>query len=996
MLTVAVTVTVGAILALSVACFSSVAWAQSTKPSGTTMARAMALQAKAWKAFYAKKYEEAAKQCDKLAGALMNLRKQRGSQADPAFEKARLEAGHCLARCWWAQRTRAGRNQARKIWAAIGKTQDINAHVQRQALAKALQAQAEGRPEKALKLLEDVVKRNLSDTCTAEAALELSRMYVAARRFVEAEKMLVAVSACMEKCGKNGEIPAAVLGPFSAALAAARKQLKYDEDAGRLEFEAAEKLRKEEKYVEAVTAYRAVVRNFPDSDYAPRSAYQVGLCLKLAGETKRAVQEWERFVAALPAGPWRGQAYAGLVTLCLEREFDLDQASRYATLAEGQLASALKHEASAESWEAATFDVHLMAGMVAFIQSNGAAAAEKFGRAQKTPRASAAATQGLPELIAAAKRGRPLLPDDVLGQTAEGGGAADIRRVSPTERRVCLVLSMGAIYNLAGRFASSQMLFEAVQAVEMRRRASPAQRSYAAYGLGVSLEGQRKPLDARPAYEASLKTFRRGSWHDETLFRLAAMIQREADKTHARIAPGSGNAAADKPSARSKRPTKKERDKQAAAEKAHQLALAQARAEALPYWQELIKRHRKSPYVETAAMSVGLLYRDLADWPKAVATFEEFVGKYPESMFQGEALWVLARCQFEEMLEPVAAKKYYEQLDAWIKPARAAKPTPPPGWETVGCRRPGKAGDDTTLGADGRETRRVVLTGAIPKKREPGEKPKSYTDPRYFDELESEAAKSLGFLAFVDGRKDEASAYYGRTESLDRKLGWADAKNPRFSDCARLRWGLQHDYLYAYPQELAQYHGRQRFAVLLGDYYYVTQRFAKAKALTLRMLDDDVGRLADAARVYPQYLKATCVYWMQGREAAFEEYMAVIGAAKSVVAQGMPFTMERAVYAASTVACQSRDPKVHEAGRKLLRQLAMSGRKDEFAYKARISYALLLVDEGQQEAGKRLLKSFSESAGEYKKIAEAYLGLLAKAARNQSTMATPRSKGDRK
>ena len=178
---------------------------ESAKPALSPMEQVASLQARMWRDFFGRKYDDAIVLSDDIVQMLSSLQRQPNANK-AALERARLEAGHCLARAHWAQGTPASREQAKKLWAAIGKNTEISSNVQRQSIADALQAQADGKADVALKLLEGVVKRNLPDTCTAEAAIELSRLYAAAQRFGDAEKMLKAVAAFMDKCGKNGEI----------------------------------------------------------------------------------------------------------------------------------------------------------------------------------------------------------------------------------------------------------------------------------------------------------------------------------------------------------------------------------------------------------------------------------------------------------------------------------------------------------------------------------------------------------------------------------------------------------------------------------------------------------------------------------------------------------------------------------------------------------------------------------------------------------------------
>ena len=96
------------------------------------------------------------------------------------------------------------------------------------------------------------------------------------------------------------------------------------------------------------------------------------------------------------------------------------------------------------------------------------------------------------------------------------------------------------------------------------------------------------------------------------------------------------------------------------------------------------------------------------------------------------------------------------------------------------------------------------------------------------------------------------------------------------------------------------------------------------------------------------------------------------------------FTAERAMFAVGK-ACMgvlggglsAEERKVYrKEGTELLEMLAKKGRHAEFMYKARIMLAIVCHRNGEKERCIMFLASIPESAGEYKKLADWYLGVF--------------------
>ena len=946
----------------------------SATPASTSTAPVIAAQANAWTAFYAGKYEEAAKICADLLKA--------------TDVSTRLQAAHCVARCQWASGQPSAQATARRTFGQLAQEAKLPASKVRADLGKMIIQDAEAHPEglpQAIAGLEIICRGRSAGTATVETLIELGHLYTRAARYDDAQKSYEQVAEILKDFIKL-ELTAAEIAPFQAEAKRLLGRLKFERDAGREPFEKAQVLQRTKKFPDAIAAYQCVVKDYSLTDFGQHSRFCIGECLRDEGKVSDAAAEWQRFIKAVPSGPWRGQAFVGLTDLDLEWSLDLKAAKARLLEAFEQLRPGLDGDRSGASWKAAASELYLRIGIVAYLEGRYPGAAQAFREsvsgetvaAKKSgpdpPTGTKAAAGKAPPvpawiepLVTAAEAGQPVLP-------------ADVGTPGPDDRPA-LALAVGRIYYLARRLDRAEFLFTRIMEPKTAAALLPPQRAYAQFGLGLVQEANQKADEAKAGYLASIKTCPNGSWNYDTLFHLATLIQREAERGYqdTKSKPAdAGKAAATMAIAHS--------------------AYTTGRGQALPFWQELVKRYPQSPYAETAAYSVGLLCYEQGKWKDCLAALDDFTAKYPASLFKGEALWLQARTNFEQLLEPADAKRYYEALDAWLPTARAAKPILPAGWEVVGFVGHDESRDSaakpTGQGRD--ETVHVVLSGALPVKREPGEKPQSYAISRYFDELESETAKSLGFLAFVDSRKDKAVKYYDRTEKLDQRLKWADPKNSMFSDRSRLKWGLEHGYLYAYPQELASYQDRQRFAVLMADFYYVTLRFDEAKAMAQRLLAGDAGRLSDSGRRYPLFLKAACTYWTGKLDEAFEQYMEVVSTVKSLKGGDVPTTVDRAAFAAGNISTNSGNRAIQTRGVDILRQLALSGRDVEYSYRARIQYALILANTGKKEEAAKILKSIPASAEGYRRIADEIVAGLAKPAQNQVPGANQSSKGDAK
>ena len=255
----------------------------------------------------------------------------------------------------------------------------------RMRIAKALLGE-KASPGGAARLLEGILRDRFSDTCTAEAAVELARIYGKAKRKDQAVKALAFAKQFLQVQAKR-ELSAEQVAPFLFAVDTAARSVgkppARDVTAAEKLFQQAQKLRTDKKYAPAMGVYGQVIQRYKDTSFATRSLLHVGHCLLGQKQYAQAATHWRKFVDAAPAGPWRGHAFVGLIDLCLDELFDGAAAVKYADLAESSLPSAAASKAAKGSWAACGRSLRIRIGTVALLRGENAKAATVFARARK-------------------------------------------------------------------------------------------------------------------------------------------------------------------------------------------------------------------------------------------------------------------------------------------------------------------------------------------------------------------------------------------------------------------------------------------------------------------------------------------------------------------------------------------------------------------------------------------------------------------------------------
>jgi hypothetical protein len=388
---------------------------------------------------------------------------------------------------------------------------------------------------------------------------------------------------------------------------------------------------------------------------------------------------------------------------------------------------------------------------------------------------------------------------------------------------------------------------------------------------------------------------------------------------------------------------------------------------------EIIQKWPESIYAEASRLYAAKCLVALGKIEEAKWELAAFRASDPYGLYRGEAVLEMGRIALEYDLAPQAAKGCFLLLQTWLEEVQDKTPL---NIEKLAVR---EAAEKVT--APPAQEKYTDFWGNVKKNAvEPGQLVNRKTCPWYLDDLKEQMAMYLGFLAFVEGKKDEALAWYKKILECDPATRRLDTAG-EWNDYSRLKWGAEHGYLYAYPQELATFKDpRHRLGVFLCDFYYVTERWDKARNLARNLLDGKYGPVNPAAREYVQYIYAAGVFRTEGREKAVPEYLKVIGPASR--GNFRSFTQQRAAYAAANLGRGSSDEKTRQRACELLVQLVRSPHQTNQTYKARIVLAQDLLREKHVVEGMALLKTFPKDAGDYKALADYYLAKYAKEYQN--------------
>ncbi len=378
---------------------------------------------------------------------------------------------------------------------------------------------------------------------------------------------------------------------------------------------------------------------------------------------------------------------------------------------------------------------------------------------------------------------------------------------------------------------------------------------------------------------------------------------------------------------------------------------------ALELYRVVIKKHPANIYAEASRLYAPLCLVGLKKLDGAQRDLWAFYQKDKNGLYRGEALLELGRIELEHRVRPLEARKYFGLLNKWFERARKEVPDNKMRIKPAARR----------LTAPPKAEKKADHWGNINKQRiRPGQLVNRRTCGWYLDDLEEQCAGFRGFIYFVEGKKEQALKCYEKILKYDRQTKRMQ-KAGVWNDYARLKWGAEHGYLYAYPEDLRLYRGRQRFVILLADFYYCTERFDKARDLAERLLANEFGNLRTEQKIYPHVLIGSALYRTKGRKAAFLAFE------KGLKAKRICFSRDRLALIAVSVSARVRDIDVHLRGHECLKKLAFSGRRNRFVYEAMIEFGLRMFYVGRDAEGKKMLLSLPRQSGGYRELAKFYL-----------------------
>ncbi len=594
--------------------FGAVCAAEQTEKIDPGAAKRLAA---AWKEFFNHHYDMSIEKVDGLA---------KSEQA-----AARWHAMHCQARSYLASGDRRSLLEARKLWTSIGSGAASDPyHAARALMGKALLLVHQNRDKQAETVIRRILSKNLLSVVTIEARLELAFLFSRQGKGKEASEQLNAALAMIEN-GQSVGIHDSLQRVFTDAVRHARDLLT---SPGGIEFEKAMATLRAGKYQPALVLFKAIVKSYPDSEYARRSQVQIGYCHLDLGRSSVAIKHWQDFIAGAPSQAWRGQAYVGLIDAFLEYEMDLAQAEPVVKMATDSLAKGLKDKKASVSWKMVEYDLRLRQAVTLLLRGDKGQAVGVLESASKIKGLARNRRHGSRMLSQWAAGVRPVAPPEI----------------NPIDQGPTLVMGLLACYAKAQESEHAKALLDRLLTDKCGRLSQPIY-AYAYFQQAVLYEANGEREEAKSLYQRSRLVFPKASWHDITLYRLALMTQAEVDSKYKDVVAKLNAAGPDE-----EVPVQKE------------LAVYhQALREILGYWSAIAQEYPDSEYLEPALRLSGELYVQIGDWENASEMWHRYTGMFPKSAWAGSVFVGLIDLQLEHLYDlPLALKTAHTAMQ-WVR-----------------------------------------------------------------------------------------------------------------------------------------------------------------------------------------------------------------------------------------------------------------------------------------------------------------------------------------
>ncbi|MBN2711536.1 MAG: hypothetical protein JXR97_03760, partial [Planctomycetes bacterium] len=344
----------------------------------------------------------------------------------------------------------------------------------------------------------------------------------------------------------------------------------------------------------------------------------------------------------------------------------------------------------------------------------------------------------------------------------------------------------------------------------------------------------------------------------------------------------------------------------------------------------------------------------------AEKTTKAFIEENRFGLYRGEVLLALAQFLMECRFDPDATQDVLGNAESWFEKVEAIDQ------ELAAFQVPDKAANvsavpKSSFGADrfGNLNRQDIEPGMINNR---------LSCEWYLTEQKRRLYQSLGFIAFFNAEKEDATRYFKKMEELDA-LGKSYRKRGDWDDAKRLLWGVEHGFLYARDIELKRFERKRRFGLLLADYFYVTMRFSKALELYQALKQGIAGAPSEPESAYLSYACGAACHQLHRCKEASSHF-------QSAAKQGKGLTRERALFAYTKIVIDPANQKIFERkvrdeAQVALEKLRVNAKTDEFRCKAILLLAKLKFESGDRVNALNLLKEVP-SDSEYIKLAMAY------------------------
>jgi tetratricopeptide (TPR) repeat protein len=337
------------------------------------------------------------------------------------------------------------------------------------------------------------------------------------------------------------------------------------------------------------------------------------------------------------------------------------------------------------------------------------------------------------------------------------------------------------------------------------------------------------------------------------------------------------------------------------------------------------------------ATSVAAARKLLLAWMKQGAEFDAY---------RGEAMLLLGRLELEHTHNVHRAGRWFQSADQWIASVRNHRRD---GRDTLNGLRGVRP---TTLASVRAPKTQRIMIAAQDRIDQPGQLINRQTAPWYLDDLEARCAAVRGLLLFIAGNDRDAMKHIERLPKLDPRFGGKHVLT-RSNPYTRLKFGVEQGHLIAKPVELARFNSQQQMMILLGDFYFITDRYDRCAAVHRQLASN---KLSSAQMDLVHYMQGLCLFADGPGSQADRRQHAIKAMLKTLAKTDNTWAEHRAAFKIGQMSRQATDPALRHRGQQLLETLARSDRHTAYTHEARLMLSVDLIDSGQLTEARSLLR----------------------------------------